>query len=131
MIAQSLETHHVDAMAARGSMKVVLATVDVALVCIVYGVAVGVDALLLLFLAVVAWGVYCASDYYDQAVKQLTQNQEATAIHVEQLVGHRTRKAFMHARSWNDEEDRAIARYHETSQRFDASYVRIARIPRM
>jgi ATP-binding cassette subfamily B protein len=131
MIAQSLETHHVDAMAARGSIKVALATIDVAIVCLVYGVARGVDALLVLFLAVIAWGGYWASDYYKRAVRQLAENQHATAIHVEQLVGHRTRKAFVHAQQWNDEEDRAIARYHEASRRFDAAYLRIAGLPRM
>jgi ATP-binding cassette subfamily B protein len=131
MIAQSLETHHVDAMAARGSIKVALATIDVAIVCLVYGVARGVDALLVLFLAVIAWGAYWASDYYKRAVRQLAENQHATAIHVEQLVGHRTRKAFVHAQQWNDEEDRAIARYHEASRRFDAAYLRIAGLPRM
>ena len=131
LIAQSLETHHVDAMAARGSIKVALASVDVTLICIAYGVVLGVDALLLLFVALVMWGAYCANEYYQRAVQQLLGHQEATAIHVEQLVGHRTRKAFMHARQWNDDEDRAIARYHAASRRFDASYLRIVAIPRM
>ncbi len=131
MIAQSLETHHVDAMAARGSMKVVLAGMDVVLVCTIYGVARGVDALLLLFLFVLVWGAYCGREYYKRAVKQLAENQETTAIHVEQLVGHRTRKAFVRARQWNEEEDRAIARYHEATRLFDAAYLRIVGLPRM
>jgi ATP-binding cassette subfamily B protein len=131
MIAQSLETHHLDSMAARGSVRVVLATLDLLLVFVAYGLAIGVDALLVLFALVVAHGAYCARNYYAQAKRFLADNIAVTSVHTEQLVGHRTRKAFVAADHWNDEEDHSIARYHEAGRRFDAAHRHIARIPRM
>ena len=130
MIAQSLETHHLDSMAARGGVRVALASVDLILVFIAYGVAVGFDALLAVFALVVALGAYYARDYYTQAVRYLARNVDVTSVHTEQLVGHRTRKAFVDADRWNAEEDSSIARYHEAGRRFDAAQLRIAGIPR-
>jgi len=131
MIAQSLETHHLDSMAARGGVRVVLATFDLALVFVAYAVAIGVDPLLVLFALVAALGAYYARDYYEQAKRFLANNIDATSVHTEQLVGHRTRKAFVAADRWNVEEDRSLARYHDAGRRFDAAHLRIARIPRI
>ncbi len=79
---------------------------------------------------VVALGAYYARDYYTQAVRYLARNVDVTSVHTEQLVGHRTRKAFVDADRWNAEEDSSIARYHEAGRRFDAAQLRVARIPR-
>lgn len=130
MIAQSLETHHLDSMAARGGVRVALAMLDLILVVIGYSVAVGADALLALFGGVFGLGAYYARDYYKRAIRYLARNVDVTSVHTEQLVGHRTRKAFVDADRWNAEEDSSIARYHEAGRRFDAAQLRIARIPR-
>lgn len=130
MIAQALETHHLDSMAARGGVRVALATLDLLLVFIAYGIGIGVDALMVLFGVVFGLGVYYTRDYYTQAAQYLAKNVDVTSVHTEQLVGHRTRKAFVDADRWNAEEDSSIARYHEAGRRFDAAQLRVARIPR-
>ncbi len=131
MIAQSLETHHLDSMAARGGVRVALATLDLLLLVIGYAITIGVDALLVLFGVVFGLGAYYTRDYYKRAIRYLARNVDVTSVHTEQLVGHRTRKAFVDADRWNTEEDSSIARYHEAGLRFDAAQLRIARIPRV
>jgi len=131
MIAQSLETHHLDSMAARGGVRVVLAALDLSFVFVAYAIAIGVDALLVLFALVAGLGAYYARDYYEHAKRFLASNLDVTSVHTEQLVGHRTRKAFVAANRWNVDEDRSIARYHDAGRRFDAAHLRIARIPRV
>jgi ATP-binding cassette subfamily B protein len=130
MIAQSLETHHLDSLAARGGVRVVLAALDLLLVFLAYALAIGIDGLLVLFAFILALLAYYARDYYEQARRFLADNIDVTSVHTEQLVGHRTRKAFVAAERWNVEEDRSLARYHEAGRRFDAAQLRIARIPR-
>jgi ATP-binding cassette subfamily B protein len=131
MIAQSLETHHLDAMAARGSIRSVLAVLDISVVSVAYGAVQGIDGLLLLFLLVAGWSGHCGRVYHRQAKAFLARHLEATSVHVEQLVGHRTRKAFVAADQWNAEEDRSIARYHESGRRIDSAYLRLAAMPRI
>lgn len=131
MIARSLETHHIDAMAARGSIRVVLATFDALLAVSVYGAFFGVDGLIVLFCLVVAWGVVRGASYYAHAIDYLGRNLDATGVHTEQLVGHRTRKAFVHMEQWNADEDRSVARYHESARRFDDSFLGLSVLPRV
>ena len=131
MIAQSLETHHLDSMAARGGVRVVLATFDLVVVFVAYGVAIGVDALFVLFALVAALAAFYVHRYYAQARRFLADNLDVTGVHTELLVGHRTRKAFVAVQRWNAEEDRSLARYHEAGRRFDSAYLRIAAIPRL
>ncbi len=131
LIARSLESHHLDALAARGGIRFTLAVLDATVIVVAYGAFVGIDALVVLFAAVVAWGAHRGRVYYRRAVAFLNHNLDVTGVHTEQLVGHRTRKAFMRVEDWNLEEDHSIARYHESARQFDDAFLGIALIPRV
>ncbi|NJN53250.1 MAG: ATP-binding cassette domain-containing protein [Gammaproteobacteria bacterium] len=130
MIAQALESHHVDEVASRGAIRFTLALIDAMLITLAYALAVSADGLLLLFLVVVSWGMYRGVSYYRHAVVHLRANLAVTGVHTEQLVGHRTRKALLEIDEWNADEDRSIASYHESGKRLDDAFLRIALLPR-
>lgn len=131
LIARALDANNLDALATRGGIRVLLTLFDLCIVAVLFLSYLGAQPLFLLFLVITgltAW--HCRTCL--QAERVLHQaHLEVTALHTEEMIGHRTRKIFIGRDAWHDQETERLAAYESASATADSAARRLSTAPKI
>ena len=130
LIARALDANNLDALATRGGIRVLLTLFDLLFVAVLFFAYLGVQPLFLLFIAITgltAWN--CRACLLSERTFH-SAHLEVTALHAEEMIGHRTRKIFIGRDAWHDQETARLASYEAASSAADAANRRLSIVPK-
>ncbi len=131
LTARALEANRLDALAAQGGLRVLLSTFDAIAIVAIFLWFAGVHPLLLLFFLAVIVAVRRWSVYYHAERRLHAAHQRLTAVHTEEMIGHRTRKAFLGRSRWHAEEEACLLDYERACAEADRIELGISALPRL
>jgi ATP-binding cassette subfamily B protein len=125
LLGRVVESQELATVGLAAGFSALAAAVDLAVAAGVLAMGAGGRLLLLLLLGWVGVTVVVGASYYRRRVAWTGLRLEMTHDLVERMVGYRTRLAMEPPERWHDGEDEALQRYLESSQKMDASSVRL------
>lgn len=131
LTARALEANRLDALAAEGSLRVLLSAFDAIAIVSVFFWFAGLHPLLLLFLLALVLAIRWWSIYYHAEQQLHAAHLRLTAVHTEEMIGHRTRKAFLGRSRWHAEEETCLMDYEKACTESDRTALHISMIPRL
>ncbi|MCB1682910.1 MAG: ATP-binding cassette domain-containing protein [Pseudomonadales bacterium] len=131
LIARTLEANQLDSLASRGGVRVLLSVFDMIVILGLVTAYAGVHPLLLLFVAVLVLVVWQSRGCYRSELRLHSAHQAVTALHTEEMIGHRTRKIFVGRNAWHTQEAAHLAEYERASADADARLRRLSTAPRV
>ncbi len=131
LTARALEANRLDALAAQGGLRVLLSGFDAIAIIAVFLWFAGLHPLLLLFGLTLVIAVRSWSGYHKAETRLHAAHLRLTAVHTEEMIGHRTRKAFVGSSRWHAEEDACLAAYERACAEADRRELSIGAIPRL
>lgn len=131
LTARALEANRLDALAAQGGLRVLLSAFDAVAIVAVFLWFAGPHPLLLLFILALVVAVRWWSVYHRAETRLHAAHLRLTAVHTEEMIGHRTRKAFVGPARWHAEEESCLTAYEQACAEADRTELVIGAIPRL
>lgn len=131
LIARALEANRLDSLATQGGLRVLLAAFDAVLIVAAFIWFAGLSPLLLLFVVANALAIRWWIAYYRAAERLHTAHLDLTALHTEEMIGHRTRKAFVGRARWHTQEEQRLAEYERACSATDRAELGAGAVPRL
>ena len=131
LTARALEANRLDELATQGGLRVLLSAFDAMAMVLLFILFAGIHPLLLLFLltgvlAARAWMVF-----YRTQTRLHAAELQLTAVHTEEMIGHRTRKVFLGREQWHAAEESCLYAYESACAEADKAELRIGMVPRL
>ncbi|MEO0974305.1 MAG: ATP-binding cassette domain-containing protein, partial [Pseudomonadota bacterium] len=130
MIATTIDASRLDVLAINGGTATALATAEVAVLLAVV-VAMQAWPLVLLLLASLLALAAMALRYYQLHQRWHEASLAVTALHTEEMVGHRARKMLLGMEHWYDAQAQELARYNAASRASDHIFLLLKVAPRV
>lgn len=131
LIAQALEANRLDALATQGGLRVLLSAFDGVCIIVAFIWFAGFQPLLLLFLLANGLAVRWWVEYYRAEQRQHAAHLSLTALHTEEMIGHRTRKAFLGRSQWHRQEESCLEEYEQACAMTDRAALGSGSVPRL
>ena len=131
MISRMLEANTFDKLATNGALAVVLASVELIVAIFLLWHAAQVSLLMMALMGFLAVLAYQGVLFIRRLEVWHDLHLAVTAIHTEEMIGHRTRKALLGRVQWFEREDRALSHYLEASTASDHIASRLDLMPRI
>jgi ATP-binding cassette subfamily B protein len=119
LLAQSLEANTFDQLATRGAIRVLLTLFDMQIILILFYLLAGFHLLWLLFVGMLLFVAALCWRYYGAERRLHRTHLAVTALHAEEMIGHRARKVFVGRDQWHAQEDARLADYEQASAAVD------------
>ncbi|MGE0622071.1 MAG: ATP-binding cassette domain-containing protein [Pseudomonadales bacterium] len=131
LIARALEANRLDSLATQGGLRVLLAALDSIVIVALFIWFAGLQPLLLLFVAAGALAACWWTAYYRAAERLHAAHLDLTALHTEEMIGHRTRKAFVGRSNWHAQEEQRLTGYERACAATDRAELGAGAVPRL
>lgn len=131
LTARALEANRLDALAAQGGLRVLLSTFDAIAIVTIFIWYAGLHPLLLLFFLVALLAVRWWTLFHQAEERLHAAHLRLTSVHTEEMIGHRTRKAFLGQSQWHTQEESCLAAYERACTEADRAELGIGVIPRL
>lgn len=131
LTAHALEANRLDVLATQGGLRVLLSAFDALAIVAVFVWFAGLHPLLLLFLLTTLLAVRWWLVYYRAEERLHAAHLRLTAVHTEEMIGHRTRKVFLGREQWHAEEESHLLTYEQACAAADRAELGIGAIPRI
>ncbi len=131
LTARALEANRLETLATQGGLRMLLCAIDALAVLAVFLWYVGPHFLLLLFVFTILLAAARWRSYYRAEERVLDAQLRLTAVHTEELIGHRTRKAFVGRAAWHTREEACLADYDRACSTADRVELGAGAIPRL
>ncbi len=131
LTATALEANRLDSLATQGGLRVLLATLDTLAIVTAFLWFAGLQPLLLLFALALLLSLRWWMAYYQAQERLQAAQQRLTAVHTEEMIGHRARKAFLGEADWHRQEETCLAAYDQACAAVDRLELALATVPRL
>ncbi len=131
LIARALEANRLDVLATQGGLRVLLSAFDALAIIAVFMWFAGLHPLLMLFLLTVLLAVRWWTMYHAAEERLHAAHLRLTAVHTEEMIGHRTRKVFLGREQWHAEEEACLLAYERACAQADRAELGIGAVPRI
>ena len=131
LTARALEANRLEALATQGGLRMLLCAIDVLAIIAVFLWYAGPHLLVLLFVSTLLLAAARWWSYYRAEERLLGAQLRLTAVHTEELIGHRARKAFVGRSAWHAREEACLADYDRACSAADRIELGAGTIPRL
>lgn len=131
LTARALEANRLDALATQGGLRVLLSAFDAISIVAAFIWFAGFHPLLLLFLLATLLAGRWWVAYYHAEDRLHAAHLRLTAVHTEEMIGYRTRKAFVERSLWHEQEESCLSAYEQACQAADRIELGAGTIPRL
>ena len=131
LTARALEANRLDALAAQGGLRVLLCAFDGLAIITIFIWFAGIHPLLVLFLLTLMLAIRAWVVFYHSEERLHAAQLRLTAVHTEEMIGQRTRKAFLGREQWHAAEESCLLAYEDACAEADRAALRIGTVPRL
>ncbi|MEM8767311.1 MAG: ATP-binding cassette domain-containing protein, partial [Pseudomonadota bacterium] len=131
LTAMALEADRLDTLATQGGLRVLLAALDTLAIVAAFLWFAGLQPLLLLFALALLLSLRWWMAYYKAQERLHRAQLKLTAVHTEEMIGHRARKALLGEADWHRQEESCLAAYDQACAAVDRLELALAAVPRL